>query len=260
MNRVNQICGFAVMSWVVFSAAIACGDGAEVAQGDSLPQPKAALAASAATCHCIGEEKSSVVEHIKMALASPLKPSGIEFTDMPLDQVVNLLQEEYNIPIQLDVAALKDAGVNLQDPITVNLRNVTLRSALRLMLKQHQLTYIIANEVLIITTPEQAESQLLICVYDVRDLINGGGDVKGETMLIQAITSCVARESWAANNGGPAEIRPLIPGLMVVSQTQAVHDEIRGLLDAARQIRHQTVTGEVEFGRRSAGETTPFSE
>ena len=35
-----------------------------------------------------------------------------------------------------------------------------LRSALRLMLKQHQLTYIIQNEVLMITTPDQAATRL----------------------------------------------------------------------------------------------------
>ena len=68
----------------------------------------------------------------------PLKDTGIDYTETPLEQVVNSLQDEYGIPIQLDTPALQDAGLNPQEPITVNLHNIALRSALRLMLKQHQ--------------------------------------------------------------------------------------------------------------------------
>ena len=149
--------------------------------------------------------------------------------------MVNQIQEEHGIPIQLDLPALRDAGLNPQEPVTVNVHNVSLKSALRLMLKQHQLTYVIQNEVLTITTPEQAETNLVTCVYDVRDLPSGSGD--NIQPLIDAITSCVASESWASNGGGQAEIRPLKPGVLVVSQTQAAHEQIGDLLDALRQIR-----------------------
>ena len=88
-------------------------------------------------------------ERINAALTGPLKDTGLDYTETPLEQVVNSLQDEYGIPIQLDTPALQDAGLNPQEPITVNLHNIALRSALRLMLKQHQLTYIISNEVLI---------------------------------------------------------------------------------------------------------------
>src|SRR5262249_16326003 len=125
-------------------------------------------------------------------------------------------------------------GINPQEPVTINVHNVTLKSALRLMLKQHQLTYIIANETLIITTPEQAETNLVTCVYDVRDLPSGNDEeIKS---LIDAITSCVASESWAVR-GGQGEIRPLKPGVLVISQTQAVHEQVGDLLNSLRQVR-----------------------
>ena len=75
--------------------------------------------------------------------------------------------------------------------MTVNLHNITLRSALRLMLKNLQLTYIIQDEVLMITTPEEAEKQLVVKVYPVADLVlpidssilggigGGGGGIGG---------------------------------------------------------------------------------
>jgi hypothetical protein len=108
---------------------------------------------------------------IESALRGPLRATGLDFVDTPLEEVVNLLQEDYDIPVQLDLPALEEAGLGADEPVTVNLHNVSLRSALRLMLKQHQLTYIIQDEVLMITTPEEAEAQLVVKVYPVADLV-----------------------------------------------------------------------------------------
>lgn len=111
-------------------------------------------------------------EHrIESALRGPLGTNGMNFTDTPLEEVVNLLQEEYGIPIQIDDAALDTSGLAPDEPVTVNLHNVSLRSALRLMLKKLQLTYIIQDEVLMITTPEEADSALTVKVYPVADLV-----------------------------------------------------------------------------------------
>ncbi|MGD9632603.1 MAG: hypothetical protein AB7U97_04930, partial [Pirellulales bacterium] len=130
---------------------------------------------------------SGAEERIDNALASPLKATGLDFTEEPLENVVNFLQDEYQIPIQLDEPALEDAGLTRDEPVTIQLQNVTLRSALRLMLKGKQLTYIIRDEVMIITTPEEAELQLIAKVYPVADLVmpiemlssGGGGGMMG---------------------------------------------------------------------------------
>jgi hypothetical protein len=196
----------------------------------------------ASQCNCVGEEATPTVKQIRQALRSPLKATGLEYTDVPLQQIVDSLQEEYGIPIQLDQSALHDAGLNPEEPFTVKVHSISLKSALRLLLKQHQLTYIIANEVLIITTPEQAETYIVTCVYDVRDLTSGGSDVNELKKLIEAITGCVASETWKAN-GGSAEIRSLTPGLLVIAQTQSVHDEVHGLLDNVRQTLRQSPAG-----------------
>jgi tetratricopeptide (TPR) repeat protein len=129
-------------------------------------------------------------QRINDALESPLKATGLDFTEEPLESVVNFLQDEYDIPIQLDMPSLEDAALTADEPVTVNLSNITLRSALRLMLKQMQLTYVIRDEVMIITTPEQAETELIAKVYPVADLVlpidatqlsggGGGGQMGG---------------------------------------------------------------------------------
>lgn len=189
-------------------------------------------------CRCQGDVGPSF-DRIQHVLSEPLKSTGLDFTDEPLENIVSFLQDEYGIPIQLDEPALEDAGLTRDEKVSIRLQNISLRSALRLMLKQKQLTYFIQDEVLIITTPEEADTQLVACVYDVRDVIGKNKGNKDLVALVDTITSCVASETWASNGGGEAEIKALQPGLLVISQTQAVHDEIGGLLALIRETVRQ---------------------
>jgi hypothetical protein len=201
----------------------------------------AASDASSDFCQCVGEADSPSVAKIEDALQSPLKSPGLTFKDAPLEQVVKTLQDEYRIPVQIDTAALEEIGVDGQEPVNVELHGISLRAALRLMLKPLQLTYIVQDEVLIITTPEEAESQLVVCVYDVRDVAHRLPNQSVDfDQLIDTIVSCTATDTWSENGGGKAEIRPLRPGLLVISQTRAVHDEIRALLATIRAMRKRS--------------------
>jgi hypothetical protein len=96
---------------------------------------------------------------------------------------------------------------------------------------------VIEHEVLMITTPEEAKSHFKVCVYDVRDLIDPQ-QPKAVQALVDVIASCAATETWAIN-GGDGQIRPLPPNLLVISQPQAVHEEVRGLLAAIREMRRR---------------------
>jgi hypothetical protein len=89
-----------------------------------------------------------------------------------------------------------------------------------------------------ITTRDAAAKHLMTCVYDVRGIadITPGKSIDFDS-LIDTIVSCIETESWSENGGGEAEIRPLSPGLLVISQTRAVHGEIRELLESIREMR-----------------------
>jgi general secretion pathway protein D len=68
--------------------------------------------------------------------------------------------------------------------------------------------------------------------------------------LIDLIVSTVSTDTWAENGGGEAEIRPFPTNLsLVVSQTQAVHEEIADLLQQLRRLQDLQVTIEVRFIR-----------
>jgi general secretion pathway protein D len=78
----------------------------------------------------------------------------------------------------------------------------------------------------------------------------GGGANADFDSLIDLIVSTVSTETWAENGGGEAEIRPFPTNLsLVISQTQAVHEEIADLLEQLRRLQDLQVTIEVRFIR-----------
>ncbi|HEX4129628.1 MAG TPA: hypothetical protein VHZ24_06265 [Pirellulales bacterium] len=101
------------------------------------------------------------------------EPTELEFIETPLQDVVEYLKTRHNIEIQLDKKALEEAALPPDTPVTRNLKGITLRSALRLMLRElpAELTYIIRDEVLLITSKTQADLLTTTKVYPVADLV-----------------------------------------------------------------------------------------
>ena len=181
--------------------------------------------------------RSAAEQKIDEALDSP---AAFDFNEQPLSEVVEYLQGKHDIPIQLDTRSLTDAGVTENTPVTKSVKGVNLRSALRLLLRDLSLTYLIKDDVLMITTPEKADEELITRVYPVIDLVLPLGVTDGVEpdfdSLIDLITSTVRPTSWE-EVGGPGSIRPLETKMsIVVSQTQEVHEEINDLLRQLRSV------------------------
>src|SRR5262245_35067596 len=94
--------------------------------------------------------------------------TDLEFADAPapLKDVIDVIKAKHNIEVVLDQEALKEAGL---DPAAIlvskSLKDISLRSALKLILNNWQLTYVIDNEVLQITTKDSASASLKTKVY-----------------------------------------------------------------------------------------------
>jgi len=153
--------GGGVVRALVLSAALLACAMPLVAAEDPLPYGPPVLAAGP-RCRAVAEIK------ILRALDSP---TTFDFDDTPLAEVVDYLKDFHKIEIQIHERALEDVGIGSDTPITRHLKGITLRSALRLMLKELDLTYIIRDEVLLITTPEEAEESSYTSVYEVGDLV-----------------------------------------------------------------------------------------
>jgi hypothetical protein len=186
----------------------------------------------------------SATQRIESVLQQPLK-SPLEYQEQPLNEILNTLQDEYELPILIDQKALEAVAISTDAPVTINLRNMSLRSALNLILRQPALdglVYTIDNEVLMITTEDYANDRLVVAVHRVDDLLKDNfqfapGQQSPYSPLVQVITSCVRQDSWAVNGQGLGQVHLMQPGILVVSQTKQVQDEVVSLLDKLRKTR-----------------------
>ncbi len=113
-------------------------------------------------------KRGSAEQRIENALK---QQTQLEFNETPLQDVVDYLKDMHKIEIQFDTRAMQDAGANMDAPVTKNIKDISLRSALRLMLRDLGLTYFVQDGVLLITTPEEAEKMAGIKVYPVADMV-----------------------------------------------------------------------------------------
>lgn len=216
------------------------------------------------------------------------------YEDMPLKEIVNDLKMKWDIPIVIDMKALSEASVTADQPISIQLPKVTRKSGLKLILEPIELTYVVRDEVLVVTTQEEAKRTLFTCFYDLRDLITaveedelrarklfgeaapaaetkptakespktdqaGGADVKPQHLDLAASQSAMTKfdpmglykfrasdviltlfqetiepDSWE-EAGGPGRIS-MLAGVMVVSNTNDVHEHVEVMLAELRKI------------------------
>lgn len=137
------------------------------------PQPQVKpvprIVSSSESVSLVAESKTASEQRARISAALNGE-TAIDFHEAPLSEVVAYLHDLHDIPIVLDLRAMDDVGLASDTPITVNLKGISLRSAMRLVLRDLELTYIVADGVLQITTPDSAASRLLQHVYPVDDL------------------------------------------------------------------------------------------
>jgi tetratricopeptide (TPR) repeat protein len=104
------------------------------------------------------------------ALNKPV--DSLDFRETPLRDVISQLRDKFDIPIVPDAKAFEDAGLDLDTTtVTQSVAGISLRSALRLLLGNLDMTYMVKDEVLMITTKDKAAENLAIKVYPVGDLV-----------------------------------------------------------------------------------------
>jgi hypothetical protein len=216
-------------------------------------------------------------------LAALDQTTEFDFRERLLSDVINDFKEKHKIEIDLDRKALNEAGVGTDTPMTETLKNITLRSALRLLLMRLDLTYVVGDGYLLITSKSQAEEKLSTKIYPVRDLVTLGSEFRPApppndvssfpglvqafpgirpapgktddfTGLIDLITSSVSPTTWD-EVGGPGSIQPNGNAQAIaVSQTDEVHDQIVALLAALRLVRDEQITAAKPLDPAAASE------
>jgi general secretion pathway protein D len=100
-------------------------------------------------------------------------PVTVSFSERPLQQAVDTLMDMTGIAIVVDPTGLTAEGLTSGQPVTLDLRGkeISLKSALNLMLDPLGLTYVIDNDVLKITSRQTAVRRAYKEVYGVKDLV-----------------------------------------------------------------------------------------
>jgi len=182
---------------------------------------------------------------------------SFEFVDEPLSDAINALQTMTRVNMIIDPRATA-GGADV--PINLKVSDISLDLALTWILKLAELDYVLKDNAVFISKPENLRGEVVLKIYDVRDIAESltfgspeipefaakSEDVKKPprltvTDLADMIQSRIMPESWAAELGTSIEERG---GQLVVMQRAKVHKLIEELLvDLRKSEKLKVVAG-----------------
>jgi hypothetical protein len=99
-----------------------------------------------------------------------LRLDGVSLADS-----IDFLRDVSDANIVVNWKALEEAGVSRDVPVTLHLRNISLRKAMQLILSEasggDKLSFTLDQGVIEITTRDLADQKMFTCIYPVDDLI-----------------------------------------------------------------------------------------
>jgi hypothetical protein len=176
-------------------------------------------------------------QSILKALASPITP---EYKNVSLFDVLDDLSNKLNVTFALDKASLADAGVNSDTQVNLVIpRGIAARTALRKMLGEVGLAYVIKNETIQVVTEARAKEMMVTRTYYIGNLLAGGvfADVgirfnpwydqlqvmQNVKNVVKLIEGSIEPSSWQSN-GGQGTVTFYAPTMsLIIRQTAEVH-------------------------------------
>lgn len=188
-----------------------------------------------------GRQKSRLSVQEQRILDALRKPIQANFSKDRFEDVLDYLQKASGVTIILDKSTLDEAGASYDSPITMRAQEVSFRTALRKVLGEVGLTYIIKDGELHALTPQRAKDMLVTRTYDVADLVGVVdwrlGPLLGQAQMIQNINalinmiqSTIEPASWDVGGRGGSGTIVFFPGTMslIVKNTAEVHYMLGG--------------------------------
>jgi len=166
--------------------------------------------------------KPQLSPELKAVLSALRTPVDIDKNNAPLSDVLKSLSKAMNQPIILDKATMQDSGIDQSTVTTVSPgTTVSARTALKMALANHGLTYVIKENRIHVVTRDKAASMMETRVYYIGDLVTplGGGFVgvpgrysapttdpeqlrRNVDSLIKQVKESIDPNSW---KGGPSD-------------------------------------------------------
>ncbi|HBP23669.1 MAG TPA: hypothetical protein DEA08_38565 [Planctomycetes bacterium] len=229
----------------------------------------------------IADEEASEPEWVKeYRKILDSRPVTLNFPDTALSEVISFLQDITGLNITLG------AGVDGEETtVSLRLREILLKDALKIILEQTDLAMTFKNETLLITSKdsEDARGEFVLDIYDVQDLLsqipdfpgdrirvtgnNGGGggggggggqgggfsfeeEEEGEGRVLEPdkLEEIITNSVGEDNWDEPASIE-IHRGQLIVNQTRDLHREVREVLKNLRRNTGMFVQVETRFVR-----------
>jgi general secretion pathway protein D len=116
-----------------------------------------------------GRQRSETEIEIEQRLRTPVL---LEFENTPLSRVMDYLAKLAQVNLYLDPIGLAEVGLSTEDPVTITLsQEISLESALNIILEPRGLSFVVKDEVLKITTEENRQGEVYARTYNVADLV-----------------------------------------------------------------------------------------
>jgi hypothetical protein len=171
----------------------------------------------------------------RMILKALAAPCSVEFKGEGFGPVIDYLQKKMDVPIILDPASLMEANVNPETTtVSVALNNVVTRSALKKILADVGLTYVIKDEAILVVTPERAKQMMTVRAYYVGDLVAATGVQYGPIYqmaqmnllinnLLVLIQQTIEPNSWEYKGGPGSIVFDPVTMSFIVKQSAEMH-------------------------------------
>ncbi len=188
----------------------------------------------------------------------------VDFSNVTLEEAISYLRDFTGLNIIVDAEVYKNQSED-QLKVTLKVKDLLVKSVLKLMLNSRELTAMYKEGVLLVIPKGKIDKAVTLQLYDVRDLLvkiqdfagpkvelvspskGGGGPLTGATFTLEEPRSTLTEEfitemvkqntgdkSWDEN---PNASINLTNGVMVVSQSKRVHEEIKRFINLLRQFK-----------------------
>lgn len=173
--------------------------------------------------------RSDATDKINQALQQSI---SLELREIPLADVAEYLRNRLAINVLVD-----DGAADKQVTFTVS--NAALGPSLELMLAPLNMTYLVTDDVLLLTDKLNRAQERIIRVYPVAKLLTPAGQQEGWVnegkSLVHTVQIVIEPESWS-DAGGSGEIFFHAPSRsLVIAQPQAIHRQIERMLSRASE-------------------------
>jgi len=191
--------------------------------------------------------KPTLTKKEQELLKSLDSPITIGYKNAPFEEVMTFLSNKTGQNIVVGKETMAQAMIESNTPVSITLNGGAVKTALRKVLQDYGLTYVIRNETIQVVTLEQARSMLVTRVYYLGDLIRGVGAIGGAAALefgpqvdmlqtqdnagrIIEMIKTIDPDSWK-DRGGAGSISFNLPSMsIIVRQTAEVHAKLGGAL------------------------------